>query len=209
MENEIKELLRKNETWVNRQVADDPDYFKRLAGDQHPEFLWIGCSDSRVPAGKIVNAEPGDLFVHRNIANQCNNHDLNILSVLQYAVESLKVRHIIVCGHYACGGVKASLEAVDHGLIDNWLRPVKQIYQDHKEEFAHLSEQEVVDKLCEWNVRKQVANIAQSTILQKAWKNNQAIAVHGMIYSLESGKLSDLSCSYTSPGQTEHIFRLK
>ena len=208
MRNELQELLQKNKIWADQRINEDPDFFRRLADGQQPGYLWIGCSDSRVPSEKIVDAGPGELFVHRNIANQCNTHDLNILSVLQYAVEVLKVRHIIVCGHYACGGVKASLEAADHGLIDNWIRPIKQIYEDHKEDLGGLQEHEIVDKLCEWNVRKQVSNIAQSTILQKAWKNNQNISVNGLIYSIQTGRLSDLSCSITNSEETARIFRL-
>ncbi|MDI6403109.1 carbonic anhydrase, partial [Balneolaceae bacterium ANBcel3] len=173
MKKEFLALFDKNKAWAEKMVTMDPDYFNRLANQQKPELLWIGCSDSRVPANQIIDAPPGEVFVHRNIANMMNHNDMNILSVLQYSVEVLKVRHIIVCGHYSCGGVKASMEATDHGLIDNWIRPIKEIYEMHKEELEGLSEDKKVDILCEWNVRHQVRNVAQSTILQKAWKNDQ------------------------------------
>lgn len=209
MNKEIASLLENNRKWASKMVDEDPGFFQRLASQQKPQFLWIGCSDSRVPSNQIINADPGEVFVHRNIANMVNHSDINILSVLQYSVEVLQVRHIIVCGHYSCGGVKASLEVTDHGLIDNWIRPIKQIYEDHKEEFEHLSDDETVNLLCEWNVRQQVKNVAQTTILQKAWKQNQKISVHGLIYSIHDGKLIDLDCSIHNAGDIPLIYHLR
>ena len=190
-------------------VKRDPDFFRRLADQQSPQYLWIGCSDSRVPANQIIGAAPGEVFVHRNIANMVNHGDLNALSVLQYSVEVLKVRHIIVCGHYSCGGVKASLDATDHGLIDNWIRPIKQIYEDHVSEFEGLNDIETVNLLCEWNVRQQVINVAQTTILQKAWQNNQEILVHGTIYSITDGHLVDLDCTVSSASEIPGIYHVR
>ncbi len=209
MKNEFSALFEKNREWAQRMVTKDPDYFKRLADQQKPQFLWIGCSDSRVPSNQITDMDPGELFVHRNIANMVQQSDLNILSVLQYSVEVLKVRHIIVCGHYSCGGVKASLDATDHGLVDNWIRPIKQIYEDHLDEFEGLSESEIVNKLCEWNVREQVRNVARSTIVQKAWRSGQPLSVHGVIYSIKDGKLMDMECSISDPAQLPSIYHIR
>lgn len=209
MKNEFSALFEKNREWAQRMVTKDPDYFKRLADQQKPQFLWIGCSDSRVPSNQITDMDPGELFVHRNIANMVQQSDINILSVLQYSVEVLKVRHIIVCGHYSCGGVKASLDATDHGLVDNWIRPIKQIYEDHLDEFEGLSESEIVNKLCEWNVREQVRNVARSTIVQKAWRSGQPLSVHGVIYSIKDGKLMDMECSISDPAQLPSIYHIR
>ncbi|MEX0680051.1 MAG: carbonic anhydrase [Balneolales bacterium] len=208
MSTDIAALLKKNRNWATRMTAQDPHFFKRLAEQQKPQLLWIGCSDSRVPANQIIDAAPGEVFVHRNIANMVQQGDLNALSVLQYAVEVLKVRHILVCGHHACGGVKASLEMTDHGLIDNWIRPIKQIYEDHKHEFKNLSDEETVNRLCEWNVRQQVMNIAQTPVLQKAWQQQQKISVHGIIYHLKNGELLDMECSIHHADEIPEIFRL-
>ncbi len=209
MEHEFSALFKKNKIWAKRMVEQDPDFFNRLKHQQKPQFLWIGCSDSRVPSDQITGTDPGEMFVHRNIANMVHHSDINILSVLQYSIEVLKVRHIIVCGHYSCGGVKASLEVIDHGLIDNWIRPIKQIYEDHADDFEGLSEAETVDKLCEWNVREQVVNIGRSTSVQKAWREGQQLAVHGVIYSIGDGKLIDLECSISDPGQISDIYRIR
>lgn len=195
MQKEFESLFNKNRNWAKRMVEKDPDFFHRLADQQHPQYLWIGCSDSRVPANQIIDSAPGEVFVHRNIANMVNHGDMNVLSVLQYSVEVLKVRHIIVCGHYSCGGVKAALDPTDHGLIDNWIRPIKKTYEDNISKLEGLSESEIVNKLCEWNVQQQVLNVAQSTILQKVWKKGQQTSIHGIIYSINDGKLVDLECS--------------
>lgn len=204
----IAELLAANRVWSKRVVQDDPDFFNRLLAQQTPQFLWIGCSDSRVPSNHIIGAEPGEVFVHRNIANMVNHSDLNLLSVLQYAVEVLRVKHVIVCGHFACGGVRASLEGVDHGLIDNWIRPIKQIYEDHIEEFEGLSHDQIVDKLCEWNVRQQVINVGRTTVMQKAWKKAQKVSVHGLIYDLADGRLVDLGVTLSSASDMPRIYHL-
>lgn len=209
MKKEFSSLFEKNIKWSADMVEKDPDFFRRLAAGQQPEYLWIGCSDSRVPPERIMGAAPGEVFVHRNIANLVHHNDLNVLSILQYSVEVLKVRHILVCGHYACGGVKAALDTADHGLIDNWIRPIKQIYEDHITEFDTLSEKETVDRLCEWNVRRQVINVAQTAVLQKAWRQNREIAVHGLIYNLEDGKLIDLEYSLDQAGKTPSIFHIQ
>jgi len=209
MENEFSALFEKNKKWARRMVERDSDFFNRLTQQQKPQFLWIGCSDSRVPSDQITGTDPGEMFVHRNIANMVHHSDINILSVMQYSVEVLKVRHIIVCGHYSCGGVKASLEATDHGLIDNWIRPIKQIYEDHADDFEGLSDAKVVDKLCEWNVRQQVINLGRSTIVQKAWLHGQELSVHGVIFSIGDGKLVDMECSISDPKQIPAIYRIR
>lgn len=208
MNSDIQKLLGKNRKWISETVAQEPEYFKKYSGPQKPAYLWIGCSDSRVPAEKIVDANPGELFIHRNIANMVHQADLNILSVLQYSVEVLQVKNIIICGHYACGGVKASLETVDHGLIDNWIRSIKQIYEEHRDEFDGLADDEKADLLSKFNVRRQVYNTARSSILQKAWARGQSIAVHGLMYNFHNGQLEDLSCSIASPGEVPDIYRL-
>jgi len=188
----LKHLLENNQVWAAAIKEKDPDFFTRLSKQQAPEYLWIGCSDSRVPANQITNLQPGEVFVHRNIANVVVHTDLNCLSVLQYAVEVLKVKHIIVCGHYGCGGVKAALENQEHGLIDNWLRHIKDVVRYHKSEFAELSQEEELDLLCELNVKEQVINICNTTIVQNAWKQGRDLSVHGWIYSIENGILKDL-----------------
>ncbi len=209
MNKDLTPLFEKNREWASRMVNKDPDYFRRHTDQQKPPYLWIGCSDSRVPASQVMGAGPGDVFVHRNIANMVNHNDLSVLSVIQYAVEVLKVRHIIVCGHYSCGGVKASLEQTEHGLVDNWIRPIKQIYETYKPEFEGLSERETVNRLCEWNVRQQVVHVAQTTILQKAWRQKQDLSVHGLIYNIRDGKLLDLDCSAHGPKDLPDVYHLR
>jgi carbonic anhydrase len=192
----LSKLFENNKTWVKEITKENPEFFKELSRKQSPEYLWIGCSDSRVPANQIVDLLPGEIFVHRNIANMVIHTDLNCLSVIQYAVEVLKVRHIIVCGHYGCGGIKAALEGKEHGLIDNWLRHIKDIYRLHQQEIDALQDDE--DKcslLSEKNVIEQVANVCQTTIVQKAWRTGQELNVHGWIYSINDGLLKDLKLS--------------
>jgi carbonic anhydrase len=189
----LKHLFDSNRAWAERIKLNDPDFFSRLSRQQRPEFLWIGCSDSRVPANEIVNMMPGEIFVHRNIANVVVHTDLNCLSVIQYAVDVLKIKHIIVCGHYGCGGIRAALEGEAHGLIDNWLGHIKDVYRYHQTMVDGLAtEQEKVDLLCELNVIEQVVNVAQTTVVQNAWRNGQELDVHGWIYSIEDGILRDL-----------------
>jgi len=178
----------------NRAGADGikhqaPDFFTRLAQQQSPRYLWIGCADSRVPANEIIGLPPGEVFVHRNIANVVVHTDLNCLSVMQYAVEVLRVEHIIVCGHYGCGGVKAALESCDHGLIDNWLRHIRDVGRFHAESLAKVSDAERLDRLCELNVTEQVTNVCNTTIVKNAWKQGYPLVVHGWIYSISDGIL--------------------
>jgi carbonic anhydrase len=191
----IEHLFDRNRLWASRIKEADPDFFLNLAQQQKPEFLWIGCADSRVPANQIIDLPPGEVFVHRNIANVVVPSDLNCLSVIQYAVEVLKVKHIIVCGHYGCGGVKAALSSADHGLIDNWLRHIRNVKRLHAHAFEHLhGEDETVDRLCELNVIEQVHNVCVTTIVRDAWKRGADLTVEGWVYSIRDGVLKGL-CS--------------
>ena len=195
----MKNLLDQNKKWAKQVKESDPDFFAKLSKQQSPEYLWIGCSDSRVPANQIVGLMPGEIFVHRNIANVVVHTDLNCLSVVQYAVDVLKVKHIIVCGHYDCGGITAAMETIDHGWIDNWLGHIKDVYRYHKAQIDAVQDaKEKEDLLCELNVIEQVANIAKTTIVQKAWKSGQELSVHGWIYSIEDGIVKDLDVSVTN-----------
>jgi carbonic anhydrase len=181
-------LLLENKAWAAEKLQDDPEFFSRLSHLQTPEFLWIGCSDSRVPANEITGTQPGEIFVHRNIANMVVHTDLNLLSVLQYAVEVLHVKHIIVCGHYGCGGVKAALTQHNFGIINKWLRNIKDVYRIHREEIDTLkTDDEKVDKLIDLNVKEQVLNLAKTSIVQKAWKNQHYPHLHGWVYSIDNG----------------------
>jgi carbonic anhydrase len=192
---DLAELFERNRAWAAAMVAEDPDFFTGLAERQTPEYLWIGCSDSRVPANQIVGLAPGDIFVHRNVANVVVHTDLNCLSVLQYAVDVLRVRHVIVCGHYGCGGVAATLHRSRHGLIDNWLRHVEDVAEKHAAELASLAEERRLDRLCELNVVEQVTNVCQTTVVEDAWARGQDVMVHGLVYGLEDGLLRDLGVS--------------
>ncbi|MGB5834466.1 MAG: carbonate dehydratase [Thiohalocapsa sp.] len=185
----LPHLFDNNLTWAEAVKRDDPEFFKRLARQQAPRLLWIGCADSRVPANEIIGLQPGDVFVHRNIANVVVHTDLNCLSVIQYAVEVLQVDHIIVCGHYGCGGVKAALEAHDHGLIDNWLRHIRDVGRFHADELAQLGSERRLDRLCELNVTEQVTNVCNTTIVKNAWKQGRRLIVHGWTYSIRDGIL--------------------
>lgn len=182
-------LLLENKAWAAEQVADDPEYFNRLAHIQTPEFLWIGCSDSRVPANEITGTQPGEIFVHRNIANLVVHTDVNLVSVLDYAVNHLKVKHIIVCGHYGCGGVKASLSKVDYKPVLNmWLRNIKDVYRHHREELDGIKDEEAcLDRLVELNVQEQVQNLSKTSIIQRAWQSEQRPDLHGWVYGLKDG----------------------
>ena len=200
----LQELLKKNRAWAAARVQRDPTFFTRLAQQQAPEFLWIGCSDSRVPANEIVDLDPGELFVHRNVANVVVHTDLNCLSVLQFAVDVLKVKHVIVCGHYGCGGVRAAMERESHGLIDNWLRHVQDVQRDHQKELRAIPEGDAqVNRLCELNVVEQVRNIARTTIVQDAWRRGHAVQVHGWIYGLKDGIVTDLGVSVSKIADIE------
>ncbi len=206
----LKHLFDNNKNWALRMKEKDKDFFLNLSKQQSPEYLWIGCSDSRVPANQIVDLLPGEIFVHRNIANVVVHTDLNCLSVIQFAVEVLKVKHIIVCGHYGCGGVKAALESKEHGLIDNWLRNIKDVYRYHQEKIDALkSENEKISLLCELNVAEQAANVCHTTIVQNAWKSGQQLTVHGWIYNIEDGILKDLDICISSLDEISKTYRLK
>ena len=188
----LKRLFDNNSQWANSIKSNDPDFFTRLSKQQRPEYLWIGCSDSRVPANQIVNLQPGEVFVHRNIANVVVHTDLNCLSVIQYAVEVLKVKHIILCGHYGCSGVKAALDDEEHGMIDNWLRHLKDVIRLHQDKFTGLTLNDKVNLLCELNVTEQVKNICDTNTVQNAWKRNEKLYIHGWIYNIENGILQDM-----------------
>ena len=192
---DLGELFERNRAWAKATAARDPDFFATLAEQQSPAYLWIGCSDSRVPANQILDLRPGDVFVHRNVANVVVHTDLNCLSVLQYAVEVLRVRDVIVCGHYGCGGVAAAVEGTRHGLIDNWLRHVADVAESHAAELAALGNEERLARLCELNVVEQVANVCGTTIVQDAWARGEDLTVHGLVYDLEDGLLRDLEVS--------------
>ena len=192
--NKIEELLQKNKQWSRRVTADDPDFFSELADQQNPDFLWIGCSDSRVSANTIVGLMPGEVFVHRNVANLVYHTDVNCLSVLQFAVEVLQVDHIIVCGHYGCGGIRAAMEEEQHGLIDNWLRHIRVVANLHQAELAEIEdEDERLNRLAEINVAEQVLNVAETTVVSDAWLRGQKLAIHGWIYGLKDGIIRDLN----------------
>lgn len=206
--NKLSKLFESNRRWAERMRDNNPNFFKELAKDQNPDYLWIGCADSRVPANQVIDQNPGDVFVHRNIANMVVHSDLNCQSVLQYAVEALKVKHIIVCGHYGCGGVTAAFENEELGLIDNWLRHIKDVYHQHFQEIEQIEERgDKINRLCEINVQAQVMNVAHSTFVQKAWKAGQKLSVHGMIYSLEKGHINDLDLSISSAAETSSIYQ--
>jgi len=192
-------LFENNRRWASQISQSDPSFFSTLAKQQNPEFLWIGCSDSRVPANEIIGLLPGELFVHRNVANLVIHTDMNCLSVLQYAVDVLKVKHVIVCGHYGCGGVGAAIESQPHGLIDNWLRHIRDLHQRRSSELLCLStEEERINRLCELNVIEQVKNVGNSTIVQEAWQRGQMVTIHGWIYDISDGLLSDMDACVTS-----------
>lgn len=194
----LQHLFEKNHKWASEIKKKNPDFFLQLSRQQAPKYLWIGCSDSRVPANEIVALPPGEVFVHRNIANVVVHTDLNCLSVIQYAVDVLKVKHIIVCGHYGCGGIKAAMEDHEHGLIDNWLRHIKDVCRFNADKLSGLDKDTKLDLLCELNVMEQVINVCNSTIVQKAWRRNAELSVHGWVYSIEDGILKDLQTCISS-----------
>ena len=203
---DVQQLLSNNRFWAESLRARDPDFFARLARQQRPEFLWIDCSDSRVPANEVVGLMPGELFVHRNVANMVVATDMNFLSVLQFAVDVLQVKQVIVCGHYGCGGVRAALGHEELGLIDNWLRALKALYHQHREQFVGLDDEARVNLLCELNVQRQVRNVCHTTIVQNAWKRQQPLEVHGWIYGLSDGLLKDLGVTINSADLLDDTF---
>ncbi|MCB2156702.1 carbonate dehydratase [bacterium] len=198
---ELKQLFDNNRQWAENRAAQDASYFPRLASEQNPDYLWIGCADSRVPANEIVGLDPGELFVHRNVANLVVHTDFNALSVIQYAVEYLKVKHIIVCGHLGCGGVKAAMGKAQVGLADNWLRHIRDVYAAHARELDKLAETARYHRLVELNVLHQVSNVCHTTIIQNAWNRGEKLSVHGWVYNLEDGLLRDLDCCISGPDQ--------
>ncbi|MBU6475040.1 MAG: carbonate dehydratase [Alphaproteobacteria bacterium] len=206
---DLKPLFDNNRRWVAERLLDDPDYFKRLSELQAPKYLWIGCSDSRVPANQIIGLRPGEVFVHRNIANLVVHTDMNALSVIQYAVEYLKIEHIIVCGHYGCGGVKAAYENKELGLLDNWLRNIKDVYHAYNEELDAIPDPKAkMNRLCELNVVEQVSNVCHTTFVQNAWTKGQQLSVHGIIYDIHNGLLQDLSIRVKDAAQIENIYQM-
>lgn len=205
----LDDLFRNNRTWAEQIKTRDPDFFRKLAEQQSPQFLWIGCADSRVPANEIMGLLPGEVFVHRNVANLVIHTDMNCLSVLQYAIEVLKVKHILVTGHYGCGGVQAALQDREFGLIDNWLRNIKDVYRLYAEELDQLTPEQKVDRMCELNVAEQVANVCHTTIVQNAWKRGDPLSVHGFIYSIKDGILRDLGVNISGPDELAPIYRMQ
>ncbi len=202
--NTLEYLFERNKEWAASVNESDPDFFTRLSKQQAPEYLWIGCSDSRVPANQIVSLPPGEVFVHRNIANIVVQTDINCLSVIQFAVEVLKVKHIVVCGHYGCGGIKAAIEDETDGVLENWLHHVKDVMRFNAAKLEGLTGQEELDMLCELNVIEQVMNVCKTSPVQTAWKNGAELSVHGWIYNIENGILKDLGTCDSEHDQLEH-----
>jgi carbonic anhydrase len=205
-----KKILDNNKKWVETQLAIDVEYFKDLAKGQQPPLLWIGCSDSRVPANEIIGAKPGEVFVHRNIANMVIHSDMNMLSVLDYAVNVLKVKHVIVCGHYGCGGVKAAMGNQSIGLIDNWIRHIKDVYRIHENYLNSIEDEEDrFNKFVEVNAQEQVFDLAKTSIVQNAWRNGQDLTLHGWTYGLNSGYVTDLGVNMSSNEELDEVYQLK
>lgn len=204
----LKKLFESNKAWAERKAAKDPNAFLKLSKKQAPKYLWIGCSDSRIPASEILGLEPGDLFVHRNVANIVPHTDFNCLSVLQYAIDALGIEHVIVCGHYGCGGVAAAMENEQFGLVDNWLRNIRDVYSREKETLDAITDtKQKYNRLVELNVIYQVTNVCYTTIVQNAWANGKKISVHGWVYDISTGLLKDLNCCISSIDQIEDTYR--
>jgi len=201
----LEDLKSNNRAWSIRKTEVDPDFFKRLENQQSPEYLWIGCSDSRVPANEIVGLDPGELFVHRNVANLAPPQDANYLSVLQFAVDVIKVKHIMVVGHYGCGGVRAAVDGQRRGLVDHWLHPIREVYAEHQHELESLEDKDRWDRLCELNVIRQVRNVAADVFVQDAWARGQRLSVHGWIYRLSNGLVNDLNVTVSGRGEYEAL----
>lgn len=203
----IDSLIENNIAWATRKRKDDPQFFQSLVAQQNPDYLWIGCSDSRVPANQVVGLAPGELFVHRNVGNQVIQTDFNCLSVVQYAVDVLHVKHILVVGHYGCGGVQAAIDCSSHGLVDNWLFQIRDIYREYSRQLVGLSPRPLLDRMCELNVIEQVKNLAKTTIIQSAWERGQALQIHGWVYSIEDGLVRDMNVSVDSRESLEQIYQ--
>ncbi len=205
----LKHLFDNNKTWADKIEVEAPGFFKKLSEQQAPEYLWIGCSDSRVPANDIVGLLPGELFVHRNVANMVLHADINCLSVLQYAIDVLKVKHIIVVGHYGCGGIAAAMMKHRVGFIDNWLRNIKDVFALHRDELESIAdESDRLNRLCELNVIEQVRNVCHTSFVQEAWERGQQITVHGWVYSLRNGRVKDLRVTHSNASQIDNIYAL-
>ena len=207
MSNNLTALFENNRSWAQRMVQERPGFFEKLARQQSPKYLWIGCSDSRVPANEIIGLDPGEVFVHRNVANVVVHSDLNALSVIQYAVDALKVEHIMVVGHYGCGGVLAAARGTRIGLADNWLRHVSDVHLRHRQRLNHLPQLEMEAVLCEMNVIEQVGNVALSNVMQDAWSRGQKISVHGWVYGLNDGLVKDLNVTMSHSDEVVNVFR--
>jgi carbonic anhydrase len=202
----LEGLKASNRAWASRMVAVDPGFFRRLVNQQTPEYLWIGCSDSRVPANQIVGVDPGELFVHRNVANLAPPQDANYLSVLQFAVDVLQVKHVIVVGHYGCGGVAAAVDGKRRGLVDHWLHPIREVFYANREELAGITDERArLDRLCELNVVRQVRNVASDVFVQEAWARGQSLAVHGWVYAIADGLVKDLDVTVARAEQIEWL----
>lgn len=209
MDKFYKQLIENNREWVQSKLDMDPEFFNNLAKGQQPPVLWIGCADSRVPANEIIGAEPGEVFVHRNIANMVVHSDMNMLSVLDYAVNALKVKHVIVCGHYGCGGIQAAMTNKSIGLIDNWIRHIKDVYRLHKDTLDKIEdEQEKWDRFVELNVKEQVFDLAKTSIVQNAWRNNQDLQLHGWAYGVGDGLIKDLEVNISNDSQLDSVYQL-
>ncbi|MDR5858694.1 MULTISPECIES: carbonate dehydratase [Halomonas] len=208
MSNDIDTLLENNRAWAEQMCRDDPDFFARLARQQTPEYLWIGCSDSRVPANQIIDLPPGEVFVHRNVANLLHHNDMNALSVVQFAVDVLKVKHIMIVGHYGCGGIRAAVTGGECGIVDYWLHSVRDLYSQHRASLSSLSQDEQVDRMCELNVEAQVKNLCRTKIIQRAWQRGQELSVHGWVYGLSDGRVTDLECSVHGLDQVAQLYRI-
>ncbi|PKP25478.1 MAG: carbonate dehydratase [Bacteroidetes bacterium HGW-Bacteroidetes-2] len=209
MDTYYKSLLDKNKEWVKNKLDLDPEYFKKLSKGQSPPLLWIGCADSRVPANEIIGAQPGEVFVHRNIANLVVHTDMNMLSVVDYAVNVLKVKHIIICGHYGCGGIQAAMSSKSFGLIDNWIRHIKNTYRLHKEELDGIKEeQKRFDRYVELNVWEQVFDLAKTSIIQNAWNSGQELSLHGWVYSIKYGIIEEVISKVKNNSQLDDVYQL-
>lgn len=209
MENYYKSLLENNKEWVAKQLEKDPEFFEKLSKGQQPPLLWIGCSDSRVPANEIIGAPAGEVFVHRNIANMVIHTDMSMLSVLDYAINILKVKHVIVCGHYGCGGVQAALTNQHIGLIDNWIRHIKDVYRFHKDELNSIKdEKQKFDRFVELNVTEQVKDLAKTSIIQGAWESGQQVHLHGWVYDLKDGFIKDLNVNLKNNHSLSDVYQL-
>jgi carbonic anhydrase len=206
---ELEKLFANNRRWAESKIQQDPEFFKRLSLQQSPTYLWIGCSDSRIPANQVIGLEPGEVFVHRNVANLVLHTDFNCLSVIQFAVEVLHVKHIIVCGHYGCSGVRAAMSASQMGLADNWLRNIRDVYAHHKSELTAITDDSRrYERMVELNVIRQSLNVCHTTIVQNAWARGESLCVHGWVYALTDGLLRDLNCVISSPDQIDSVHRL-